>query len=79
MSTIVGVGAVGLRCGEVGAMGNGLACKEADVRIMSALGKVVAGLGAVFAPASELAAFAEKSSDSERNTLVRKVWSRVSR
>src|SRR5260370_4097783 len=51
VKTIVGVGAVGLRCGEVGSMGNGLACKQADVRIMSALGKVVAGLSAVIAAA----------------------------
>ena len=46
VKTIVGIGAVGLRCSEVGAMGNGLACKQADVRIMSALGKFLTRLEA---------------------------------
>ena len=58
-------------------MGNGLAGEQADVGIVSALGEVVADLELVFASAESLAVFAEKSSDSERKILVRKVWSSV--
>src|SRR6267154_2333672 len=57
VKTVVGVGAVGLRCGEVGAMGHGPPCKQADVRIITALRKVVAGLEAVFAPAKRTSGF----------------------
>src|SRR5260370_23305295 len=44
VKTIVGVGAVGLRWGEVGAMGNCLACKQADVPIMSAVREALSAL-----------------------------------
>src|SRR5215469_7750568 len=77
VEAIVGVRAVGLRSGEVGAMGNRLACQQADMSIVTTLGEVILAFSRSSRPQRELAVFAEKSSDRDRNTLVRKVCNRV--
>jgi len=70
-------GLVAFRSGDICLVGEGLTGEEADVCIMAAFRKVVAGFSLSSRPHSSLAIRAEKSSERDRKIFVRKVWRRV--